>query len=96
MDRILLVALPCLFLFGVILSMVLESVAPVSALEEKMADIDRPSSFCAAPAPCRWSAHPARVKSSGDPAFHVEPSRRELQVTVKLENHNLLIIGISF
>jgi uncharacterized membrane protein YwaF len=93
---ILLVALPCLFLFGVILKYGFGVGSHLfSALEEKMADIDR--SFFRFVPPLLLVGGPLIALALNLLAilhFRVEPSRRELQVTVKLKIINLLIIGI--
>src|SRR6266851_3468819 len=92
---ILLVTLPCLFLFGVILKYGFGVGSLFSALEEKMADIDR--SFFRFVPPLLLVGGPLIALALNLLAilhFHVEPSRRELQVTVKLKIINLLIIGI--
>ena len=93
---ILLVTLPCLFIFGVILKYGFRVGIPLfSALEEKMADIDR--SFFRFVPPLLLVGGPLIALALNLLAilhFRVEPSRRELQVTVKLKIINLLIIGI--
>src|SRR5258708_4177871 len=93
---ILLVALPCLFLFGVILKYGFGVGSHLfSALEEKMADIDR--SFFRFVPPLLLVGGPLIALALNLLPFlnfHVEPSRRELQVTDKLKIINLLMIGI--
>jgi len=93
---ILLVTLPCLFLFGVILKYGFGVGGHLfSALEEKMADIDR--SFFRFVPPLLLVGGPLIALALNLLAilhFHMDPFRRELQVTVKLKIINLLIIGI--
>ena len=93
---ILLVSLPCLFIFGVILKYGFGVGSHLfSALEEQMAAIDR--SFFRFVPPLLLVGGPLIALALNLLAilhFHVEPSRRELQVMVKLKIINLLIIGI--
>jgi hypothetical protein len=93
---ILLVTLPCLFIFGVLLKYGFGVGSHLfSALEEKMADIDR-TIFRFVP-PQLLVGGPLFALALNLLSilhFHVEPSRRELQVTVKLRIINLLIIGV--
>jgi len=93
---ILLVTLPCLFIFGVILKYGFRIGIPLfSALEEKMADIDR-SVFRFLP-PLLLVGGPLIALALNLLAilhFHVDRVRRELQVTVKFKIINLLIIGV--
>ena len=90
--------LPCLFLFGVILKYGFGVGGHLfSALEEKMADIDR--SFFRFVPPLLLVGGPLIALALNLLAilhFHMDPFRRELQVTVKLKIINLLIIGICF
>src|SRR6266403_4180628 len=84
---ILLVTLPCLFILGVILKYGFGVGSHLfSALEEKMADIDR--SFFRFVPPLLLLGGRRIVLALNLLAilhFRVEPSRRELQVTVKLK-----------
>jgi len=93
---ILLVTLPCLFILGVILKYGFGVGSHLfSSLEEKMAAIDR--SFFRFVPPLLLVGGPLIALALNLLAilhFHIEPSRRELQVTVKLKIINLLIIGI--
>ena len=93
---ILLVTLPCLFIFGVILKYGFGAGGHLfSTLEEKMADIDR--SFFRFVPPLLLVGGPLIALALNLLAilhFHMDPFRRELQVTVKLKIINLLIIGI--
>jgi len=93
---ILLVVLPCLFIFGVILKYGFRVGIPLfSALEEKMADIDR-SCFRLVP-PVLLVGGPLIALALNLLAilhFHLDRLRRELQITVKLRIINLVIIGM--
>lgn len=93
---ILLVTLPCLFIFGVILKYGFTVGIPLfSALEEKMADIDR--SFFRFVPPLILVGGPLIAFALNLLAimhFQIDRVRRELQVTVKLRIVNLLISGI--
>ena len=93
---ILLVTLPCLFIFGVILKYGFGVGSHVfSALEEKMAEIDR--SFFRFVPPLLLVGGPLVALALNLLAilhFHMDRFRREVQVTVKLRIINLLIIGI--
>lgn len=93
---ILLVTLPCLFIFGVILKYGFGVGRHLfSPLEEKMAEIDR--SFFRFVPPLLLVAGPLVALALNLLAilhFYVDRFRREVQVTVKLRITNLLIIGI--
>jgi len=93
---ILLVTLPCLFILGVILKYGFGVGSHLfSALEEKMADIDR--SFFRFVPPLLLVGGPLIALALNLLAvlhFRFDPFRRELQVTVKLRVINLLIAGI--
>src|SRR6266446_5223329 len=93
---ILLVTLPCLFIFGVILKYGFGAGSHLfSTLEEKMADIDR--SFFRFLPPLLLVGGPLIALALNLLAilhFYIDRVRRELQVTVKMKIINLLIIGI--
>ena len=93
---ILLVTLPCLFLLGVILKYGFRIGIPLfSAIEEKMANIDR--SFFRFVPPLLLVGGPLIALALNLLAilhFYFDRVRRELQVTFKLRIINLLIIGI--
>src|SRR5437660_4982473 len=93
---ILLVTLPCLFILGVILQYGFRISIPLfSALEEKMADIDR--SFFRFVPPLLLVGGPLIALALNLLAilhFYIDRVRWELQVTVKFRIINLLIIVI--
>jgi len=93
---ILLVTIPCLFIFGVVLKYGFGIGSPlVSAIEEKMADIDR-SLFRFVP-PLLLVGGPLIALALNLLSilhFQMDRLRRELRVTVRLKIINLLIIGV--
>ena len=93
---VVLIALPCLFMFGVILKYGFRFDIPVfSALEEYMAAVDR-TVFRFVP-PLILVGGPLAGLALNLLAvlhFQFDRQRRELQVTVKLKPVNLAIIGI--